>query len=240
LAHIPRKELKKDELRETFAHGAEAVRSHQQLAFYVVIAAVLIAAGFYGWKAYTERQTVKASAIFDEAAKDFQGRIVAPGEPQAQPGEVTYPNDTAKYSEASKKFADVAAKYPRTRPGQLAKYYEALSFERLNKNDDAKKLLQGLADSSDDEFASLARLELAGLCDHTNQPDEAAKLYQQLLAKPTVLVPKPVVLLALAEHYAQKNPTEAAKYFGQIKSDYPGTPIAQQAEQELALLPGKS
>jgi predicted negative regulator of RcsB-dependent stress response len=239
LAHISRKELKKDELRETFAHGAEAVRSHQQLASYIVIAAVVIAAGFYGWKTYTERQTVKASAAFDEAAKDFQARIIAPGE-QTQPGEVTYSDEKVKYSNSSKKFSDVAAQYPRTRPGQLAKYYEALSLERLDKNDDAKKLLQGLIDSSDDEFASLARLELASFYDHTNQPDEAAKLYQQLLAKPTVLVPKPVVLLALAEHYAQKNPTEAAKYFGQIKTDYPGTPIAQQAEQELALLPGKS
>jgi predicted negative regulator of RcsB-dependent stress response len=239
LAHISRKELKKDEFRETFAHGAEAVRSHQQLTMYLVITAVVVAVGFYGWKAYTERQTVKASAIFDDASKDFQARIVAPGE-QTQPGEVTYSDDKTKYTKASKEFSDVAAQYPRTRPGQLAKYYQALSLERLDKNDDAKKLLQGLADGGDDELASLARLELAGLDDRTNQPDEAAKLYQQLLAKPTILVPKPVILLAFAEHYAEKNPSEAAKYFGQIKTDYAGTPIAQQAEQELALLPGKS
>jgi len=78
------------------------------------------------------------------------------------------------------------------------------------------------------------------LDDRTNQSTEAGNLYQQLLAKPTTLVPKPVVLLALAEHYAQKDPSQAAKYFGQIKSDYPGTPIATQAEQELALLSDKS
>ena len=38
----------------------------------------------------------------------------------------------------------------------------------------------------------------------------------------------------------RKNPAEAAKLYGQIKTDYPDTPIAQQAEQELALLPGKT
>ena len=58
--HISRKELKKDEVRDTFAHGAEAVLSHQQLMLYVLIAAVVVALGVFGWKAYTERQTVKA------------------------------------------------------------------------------------------------------------------------------------------------------------------------------------
>jgi predicted negative regulator of RcsB-dependent stress response len=239
LAHISRKELKKDEVRETFAHGAEALLSHQQLTMYVIIAALVVAIGFFGWKTYTERQTVRASAGFDDAMKDFQARILAPGE-TAQPGETTFADDKTKYTDTSKKFANVAAQYPRTRPGQLAKYYEALSFERMMKDDDAKKLLEELIGSGDDEFAAMAKLELAGLDDRTGKEDEAVKLYQELLTKPTVLVPKPVVLLALAEHYTPKNPTEAAKYFGQIKSEFPGTPIAQQAEQELALLPGKS
>lgn len=239
LAHIPRRELRKDEVRDTLAHGAEAVLSHQQLTMYVVIAAVIIALGFFSWKTYSERQNVRASAAFDDAMTDFQARVLAPGE-SAQPGEHTYSDDKTKYSEASKKFADMASKYPHTRPGQLAKYYEALSLERLDKNDDAKKVLQQVADSGDAEFAAMSRFELAGLQDRTDKPDEAAKLYQQLLAKPTVLVPKPVILLALAEHYSAKNPSEAAKYLKQINSEYPGTPMAQQATQELALLPGQS
>jgi hypothetical protein len=239
LAHISRKELKKDEIRETFAHGAEAVLSHQQFAMYVLIIALVGAIGFFGWKTYTERQTVRASAAFDDAMKDFQARLVAPGE-TSQPGELTYVDEKMKYGDSSTKFGQVAGKYPHTRPGQLAKYYQALSLERLGKNEDAAKLLQQLANGGDQEFAAMSRLELAGLDDRLDKPDDAVKLYQQLLAKPTVLVPKPVVLLALAEHYSPKNPTEAAKYFGQIKSEYPGTPIAQQASQELALLPGQS
>jgi TolA-binding protein len=49
-----------------------------------------------------------------------------------------------------------------------------------------------------------------------------------------------VVMLALAEHYGAKNPAEATKLYTQIKSDYPDTPIAEQATQEMNLLPGKS
>lgn len=239
MAHISRKELKTDEVRETFAHGAEALLSHQQLMMYVIIVALVGAIGVFGWKTYIERQTVRASAAFDDAMKDFQARVVAAGE-SSQPGELTYVDEKVKYGDSSKKFAEAASKYPHTRPGQLAKYYEALSLEKLGRNGDARKLLQEVGNTGDDEFAAMAKLELAGLQDREGKPDDAVKLYQQLLAKPTVLVPKPVVLLALAEHYRPNNPIEAAKYFDEIKSEFPGTPIAQQAEQELALLPGKS
>lgn len=239
MAHISRKELKKDEVRETFAHGAQALLSHQQFTMYVIIIALVGAIAFFGWKTYSQRQAVRASAGFDDAMKDFQARVIAAGE-SSQPGELTYVDEKMKYGDSSRKFGDVASKYPHTRPGQLAKYYQALSLEKLGKNDEAVKLLQQLADGGDEEFAAISRLELAGLSDRAGKSDEAVKLYQQLLSKPTVLVPKPVVLLALAEHYAPKNPSEAAKYFGQIKSEYPGTPMAQQASQEMALLPGQS
>jgi len=234
--HISRRELKKDEVRETLAHGAEAVLSHQQVALYLVIAAVIVGLGIFGWKTYAQRQTVKASADFDAAMKIFQAPVGVP--PAA--GQVTYSDATKKFTDAEQKFAAVASKYPRTRPGELARYYAALSFEKLDKNDDAKKYLQGLTGSSDEETAAMAQFELAGLDSRTGQDADAVKLYQQLIAKPTVLVPKPVVMLALAAHYGQKNPAEAAKLYSQIKSDYPNTPIADQADQALALLPGKS
>jgi predicted negative regulator of RcsB-dependent stress response len=234
--HISRKELKKDEVRETFAQGAQAVLSHQQLTLYLLIAAIVVALAIFGWRTYAQRQTVKASAAFDNAMKIFHAPVGVP--PTGD--EVTYTDENKKFTEAQQRFSDVASKYPRTHPGELASYYAALSSEKLNKNDEAKKLLLGLAGSSDEEVAAMARFELADLDDRTGQGDEAVKLYDQLIAKPTTLVPKPVVMLALAEHYGLKNPSEAAKLYGQIKSDYPNTPIAEQADQALALLPGKS
>jgi predicted negative regulator of RcsB-dependent stress response len=236
--HISRKELKKDEVRDTLVHGADLVFSHQQLTLYIVIIAVVAALGVFGWRTYAERQTVKAAAGYADAMRVFQARIRTPAEPQL-PGEITFFDEKGKYTDAAQKFQDVANKYPRTHPGQLAKYYAALSDERLGKNDEAKKLLQTLADSGAEDFAALARFELAQLDDRTGQGDQAVKLYQQLIAKPAVLVPKAVVMLALAEHYGTNNPAEASKLYAQIKSEYPDTPIAEQADQELVLLPGK-
>lgn len=234
--HISRKELKKDEVRETLAHGAEAVLSHQRFSLYLLILAIVVALGFYGWRTYTERQTVKASAAFDAAMRIFQAPVGVP----PTPGEITYTEEKNKYTDAEKKFSELASNYPRTHAGQLASYYAAFSLEKLGKNDDAKKRLHELAGSRDEEMAAMAKFELAGLDERMDQGDEAVKLYQELIAKPAVLVPKPVVMLALAGYYRQKNPAEAAKLYSQIKSEYPDTPVAEQADQALALLSGKS
>lgn len=234
--HILRKDLKKDELRDTFAQGAEAVLTHQKLAIYALTAAIVVALGAFGWWTYTQRQSAAASTAFDNAMRTYQTTAGTP--PVA--GETTYPDDSQKFAAAAKQFSDVAAKYPRTRGGRLARYFQALSDERIAKNDEAKKLLRDLASGSDEEAGVLARFELAQLDDRTGQGDEAGKLYQELIDKPSTLAPKPLVMLALAEHYGQGNPTEAAKIYNQIESEYPDTPIAEQAGQALALLPGKS
>jgi hypothetical protein len=236
VARIVRKDLKKDQVRETFAHGAEAVLSHQTLALYVLAGAIVVAAGAFGWWTYTQRQTAQASSAFDSAMRTFQTPAGAP----PVPGETAYPDDHQRFTAAAQEFSEVAAKYPRTRGGQLSRYYRALSYEKTDKNDDAKKLLRGLESGGNEEAGVLARFELAQLDDRTGQGDEAVKLYQELIAKPSILAPKPVVMLALASHYGQANPSEAAKLYSQIKSEFPDTPIAEQADQALALLPGKS
>ena len=42
--------------------------------------------------------------------------------------------------------------------------------------------------SSDADFAAMSRFELAQLDDRTGQGDDAVKVYQDLIAKPTILV----------------------------------------------------
>jgi hypothetical protein len=239
---MSRKELKTDEIHDTLAQGVEGVLSHQKTVALIVGVIVVVALAVGGWKIYTERQAVKASAAFDDAMKIFQARIMKPGDP-VEPGEPTYMNPGVKFIDASTRFGEVAKTYPRTRSGELAHYYAALSLERIGQDMEAKKWLEGLTQSGSEEFVALAKNELAQIDDRNGKGDDAVKLYQELLAKPSILVPKPIILLSLAEHYRQANPpdpSQAAKFYNQIKTEFPDTRAAEQADQELALLPAKS
>ena len=236
---ISRKELKRDEFRDSIVHGAEAVASHQRTALTVGGAILVVALGIFGWRFYTQRQTVAAEAGLGDALKTYEARIVTASEPPA-PGEMTFGDEKTRDTAAETKFANVAARYPRTRPGVMARYYDALCLQALDRNDDAEKDLKAVAGGSDPDFAALARYQLAQLYDKNGRGPEAVALYQQLENTPSVLVPKALVLLSLADHYAQSDPAQAAKIYNQIKSDYSGTPAADQADERLELLNTKS
>jgi hypothetical protein len=47
-------------------------------------------------------------------------------------------------------------------------------------------------------------------------------------------------MLAMADHHAASDPAQATKLYKQIKTDFPDTQAAQQADQRLQLLPSKS
>jgi predicted negative regulator of RcsB-dependent stress response len=237
--HILRKDLKKDEIREKFVHGVESVASHQQIMWVVIGAALVVALAVFGWSTYSKRQTTKAAAALDDATKIFQARIRAAGE-SAQPGEDTYLDEKNKYTDAEKKFLEVAKQYSRTRPGQVARYYAALSEEHLKKFDDAEKNLKQLESSGDESLTGLARFQLAWVYTQNNKGPQAVELYKQLADKPTTFVPKAMVMLTLADYYRKTNPAQAAKLYNDVKKDFADTPAAEKADEGLELLNAKT
>jgi predicted negative regulator of RcsB-dependent stress response len=237
--HISRKELKKDEFRDSLVHGAEAVSSHRGGFGLAVTIALVVALAILGWRYYTQHQTARASFALDDAMKIFTARIRAATDP-AQPGEITYIDDKAKFSDAARKFADVAGKFGRTRPGQQAHFYDAICHQRLGQYDQAAQELSTLAASGDADMQALANFQLASVDIESGKIAQAIPIYQQLMAKPTVLVPKPLVMLSLADAYSHSNPAEATKLLNQIKSEFPDSPAADEATKRLELVTGQS
>jgi predicted negative regulator of RcsB-dependent stress response len=237
--HISRKDLKKDEIRETFVHGVESVASHQQLLWVVLGVALVAALAVFGWSSYSNRQTAKANAALDDAMKIFEARVRAAGEP-TEPGELTYVDEKNKYADAEKKFMEVTNLYGRTQPGQMARYYAALSEEHLNRYDDAEKNLKQLDSATDETLSGLARFQLAAVYVQNGKGPEAVELYKKLEDKPTVLVPKALVMLTLADYYRKADPPQAVKLYNQLKQDFPDTPAAEKADEGLQLLNAKT
>jgi predicted negative regulator of RcsB-dependent stress response len=237
--HITRKELKKDKFAETLAHGVEEVALHQKQVFWLVAVALLVMAAVVGWRFWNERTTVKAQAALDEAMKVYTARIRMPGE-AADPSETTYTDEKNKLNDAAKKFEKVSADFGRTNPGRMARYYAGLSYAQLGNHEEAQKWLRMVEGSSDEELAALARYQLAGVLGAMGKGDDAVKLYQQLIAKPSVLVPKALSMLALADHMAKSNPAEATKLYTQLQTEFPNTSMAEQAKERLEDLKPKT
>ncbi|HEV7968895.1 MAG TPA: tetratricopeptide repeat protein [Candidatus Acidoferrales bacterium] len=235
--HILRKDLKKDEIREKLVSGVESVASHQQALWIVVAAALIVALAVFGWNSYARRQTAKASAALDDAMKIFQARIRSTGEP-ADPAEVTYLDEKNKFTDAEKKFLAVAGQYGRTKPGQMARYYAALSEVQLKAYPDAEKNLSLVVSGGDENLAGLAKFQLAEVYLRENKGSQAVDLYKQLQDKPSVFVPKPMAMLALADYYRKADPAEATKLYNEVKKEFPDA--AAEADQGLELLNSKT
>jgi tetratricopeptide (TPR) repeat protein len=205
----------------------------------VLLTLAVVAAAVLGGRVYNERQTSLASNSLDEAMKIYSARIRTANEP-AEPGEVAYADDKNKYQDAAKKFSEVADKYPRTNPGRLARYYAGLCLVHLGRDNQALEALKKVESGSDKELAGLARFQMAQIEDKMGKRDEAIGLYRQMADKPTVFVPKPLVMLYLANDLSRTNPQEAAKVYNQIKKEFPDSQIAEEADRGLEAIAPKS
>ena len=237
--HISRKELKQDKIKETIEHGAEAVFSHGQFAGILVVLVLAIALGYGGWRFYIDRQTVQASGAFDVAMKAYQGRIGTAPDP-AEPNEAVYPDEKSRVQDALNKFNSTADKYPSTNPGKLARYYAALCLEDLDRQNQALEELKKISSGSDKELATMAQYQMGVIYSRTGKTDDAVKIFRALADKPSVIVPRPLVLLELARVLAPSNPKEAASIYQQIKKEFPDTALAEQADRGLDSLSPKS
>jgi hypothetical protein len=237
--HLSRKELKQDKIHDAIEHGAEAVYSHSQAAAILIAVVIGVVLVYGGWKFYSDRQTVIASSALDDAMKVYNASIRQPNVP-VEAGEVTYADSQTRAQEASQKFSAVADKYPGTNPGKLARYYQALTLLDLEKQNQALESLKKVVGGSDKELSAMAQYQMATIYARSGKTDEAIKTYRAVAELRSVLVPRPLVLLELADLLRTANPVEATTLYQQIKKDYPSSAIAERADRGLDMLAPKS
>jgi hypothetical protein len=237
--HISRKELKQDKIHDAIEHGAEAVFSHTTVLAAAVLAVVIVVVGYFGWRFYNDRKTVQATAALDIATKAYTARIGATPDP-SDPGEPFYPTETARAEDAVLKFSSVAEKYPNTNPGRLAAYYAALCYVDLERHNQALEELKKISSGKDKELVAMAQYQTGVIYERTGKTAEAAKVFRDLAEHSSVFVPRPLVLLELAETLRQSNPKEAASVYEQLKKEFPNTAVSDEADRGLETLAPQS
>jgi TolA-binding protein len=233
--HISRKELKQDKIHDAIEHGAEAVFSHTTVLAAAILAVVIVAVGYAGWRFYIDRKTVQATAALDVAMKAYSARIGATPDP-SDPTEPFYPTEAARAGDAGQKFVAVAERYPNTNPGRLATYYAALCYEDLERQNQALEQLKKISTGKDKELVAMAQYQIGVIYERTGKLADAAKVFRDLADHSSVFVPRPLALLELAETLRQSNPKEAATVYEQLKKEFPNTAVSDEADRGLETL----
>lgn len=233
-----RQQLKQDKFAETATDTISWAVQHQKtLATAAVVAGVAFLVLIGGWIYYNQRDQA-ASVELGAALRIYGAPLRAPNAPK--PEYTTFTSSKERAEAARAAFERVQKKYPHTRAAEVARYFVGVTAFGMGDTANAEKVLRQVADSRNAELSALAKLALASVDRAENKDAEAIKLYQELIAHPSVTVPKTTAQLELASLYQQKQPDEAAKIYQQIQKEDPTGPAAQAAAGRLGGSKGSS
>jgi tetratricopeptide (TPR) repeat protein len=241
LAHISRHELKQDELRTTYEEFEDfAKQNWRQIA--TVAGMIVVVAGLaVGLKAYQARREAEANEALGVALKSFRAYVGEMPQSALMPGLQTFPTQQEKYKKAQEQFQDVISRFastPEPAAVAVARLHVGLCQSSLGDSAAAITTLEESARASDPNIASLAQFALAGEYAKIGKTADAARIYQQLAAKPTAVVPESAARLALADLYRASDPKKAREIYQQLEKQYAeSTTIAQAIKDKIATLP---
>lgn len=235
-----RHQLKQDRFSKATFQAAEktvhwTVEHQSKLIIAAIVVVIAAAVGFGGWY-YLNTQDAKASLELGAATRVLEQPVRPAGMP-AQPGYESFASLQERATEARKKFQAIIDKYPHTRTADMARYFVGLTSSQMGDNAAAERSLQEVADSSNKDLSSLAKLGLASLYRAENKDAQAIDIYKQLSEKPTTAVNKVTAQMQLADLYeSQQKPDEAKRIYDQIQKENPASEIAQLAQQRAGKL----
>ncbi|HVZ60705.1 MAG TPA: tetratricopeptide repeat protein [Terriglobales bacterium] len=228
-----RHQLKQDQFTEAAKGTFHWAGEHRQkLLFGSIAAAVALALGLGIWFYLGYRETRAADAL--GRAMLIYGAPLTGTEPTSVGP--SFATNAERNKAAHAEFAKVANEFSGVRSGKLARYFSGATALEEGNTTDAERDLKMVADSSDPDISSLAKLALAGLYRGSNRQAEAVKLYNQIIQKPSRSVPKEAAQLELASLFGISQPDEARKLYAQIKQENPKGAAGQIAEIRLQLL----
>jgi tetratricopeptide (TPR) repeat protein len=230
-----RHQLKQDQ----FAHATQETISwasdNRKKVVYTISIVVVVLLVFVGGFYYQQSRQQKASILLGQALQVYSAPLLPPGTP-APAGMPSFNNAADRAKAASVKFAEVTRNYGHTDPATMANYFLGLTAEDLGDHAKAEQYLKDVAGSNNQDIASLAKAALGTLYHDTGRDQLAVETFKSLIDKPTNTVPKASSELALADIYAQKDPTQARHMYETLGKENADNPIGSVANSRLAAL----
>lgn len=228
-----RRQLKEDKFAKGTQEAVHWATEHRQVLIWSIGVAVVAVIAVFGYLAWNSRQTERANMALGKALETFSAPLRPAGAPP-DPTIKSFVSVAERGKEAQKELKAIADQYPHTQPGKIAGYLAGTAAIQAGDNAGAEQLLKSAADNRDKNIAALAKLALANLYQNINRAGDAAKIYKELIDKPTDTVSKGEAQLDLAEMYEATDPKEAATIYEQIQKENPNGEAGRIAANKLA------
>ncbi len=234
-----RHHLKQNEFVTTVATATAWSRENQG-AFFGVLATVavvtVLGSGYFWWQ---HRNQEQAGSLLGVAMTIYQAPVVPPSSvPGAvqQPG--SYPSEKARFEASLAAFQQVADQYPSSVAGIAARYHAAATLNSLGRTTEAQQAYQNVIDHAGSTiYGPMSRLGLATVMLTAGQNDQGIKALEDLAAQRDGAVPVDGVLMQLAGAYQKQGKNaEARTTYKRVVDEFPDSPYAQHARQQIALL----
>lgn len=229
---ITRKDLKTDKFALEVEHTVEYVSEHRKQAIRYTAAALVVIAVASVIYVYRGRQHDRRQEALTAAMRIMDADIGP-----ADAAKLTFPTEAEKDKAATKAFASLAAEHAGTSEGIVARYYLGVVAADAGNSAEAEKSLRAVAESSDANYASLAKLSLAEIYQSQGKIAEGEKLLRSLVEKPTLFVSKEQATLALGRLLASTKPAEARKLLEPLRTARGA--ISRSAIVALSEMPAK-
>jgi len=228
MARITRRQLKRNDLAETFGRGVDYVAHHRRGATEAIaagVAVLLLAGGFVLFRGWRERT---AGRELSEALAILEAPLAS--DPTAATASRTFPTAADREREAAKHL-DAAAKKASTEAGRAARLIVAA---RSEKGAEAVNDLTKVARDGTLEVAAAAEIDVARLLAAAGKTSEAIERLQRGIESPQAAAPKDALLFVLAETYEKAgNAADARSTYQRIVNDYPNSPYRAPAREKL-------
>jgi len=218
-ARLSRHELKtQDEITSSLQSFTEILETRKKEVLIAVIVLIVLVAAVAGWRAYAGKRDAAASAQLASAIAAFEESNTKP--------------DKAGFEKAVAESRKTIEMYGSTSAANIAKYYLAMSQDRLGDTASAEKNLQEVADHGDPSIKGVAQFALAHLQALHGGTAKAIETLTQLYNSGNY--PKSAVAFDLASLYESGGQQEQAKqYYGKVITDSPDSRFRQESESAL-------
>ena len=196
----------------------EFLEANQKQALIAVVALIVGVAGVAGWRAYSGSRNAAASAQLSAAIMAFEDSTAKP--------------DKVRYEKSATEAQKTIDQYGSTNAGIIAKYYLAMSQERLGDVTNAEKNMQEVVDRGDSSIKGVAQFALAHIQAQHGGASKAMDTLTQLYSSGNY--PKSAVAFELAQLYEGSGQQDKAKeYYGKIIIDSPESRFRSESEAAL-------